>query len=190
VIENEQQLVKNLSEGNIIAFNSLFKEYSGRLYRFAIGYLKSEAESEELVQEVFTRIWEKRKDLKQELSFKSYLFTISFNIIRKHFRTRAYFSEYLRSGIHEEQDIHTSREINYDSLFHYVKKLADKLPERRKEIFTMSRFDGQNIKEIAEQLRISHKTVENQLTEALKYIRKNLKKENIPFLLFFILFIA
>jgi RNA polymerase sigma-70 factor (ECF subfamily) len=178
---------KSLS--NILAFNTLFKEYSGRLYRFAFGYLKTEAESEELVQEVFTRIWEKRNDLKEELSFKSYLFTISFNIIRKHFRTKAYFSEYLQSKVYEEHDIRTSQEINYDSLFQYVKKLADKLPERRKEIFTMSRFDGQNINEIAEQLRISHKTVENQLTEALKYIRKNLKRENIPFVLFYILFI-
>jgi RNA polymerase sigma-70 factor (ECF subfamily) len=189
-MQDEPQLVKSLSKGNILAFNTLFKEYSGRLYRFAFGYLKTEAESEELVQEVFTRIWEKRNDLKEELSFKSYLFTISFNIIRKHFRTKAYFSEYLQSKVYEEHDISTSQEISYDSLFQYVKKLADKLPERRKEIFTMSRFDGQNINEIAEQLRISHKTVENQLTEALKYIRKNLKRENIPFVLFYILFIV
>jgi len=59
-----------------LAFNTLYKEYSGRLYRFAFGYLKSEEEAEELVQEVFTIIWEKRADLKEELSFKSFLFTI------------------------------------------------------------------------------------------------------------------
>jgi len=67
--ENESQLVKNLSNGNLLAFNTLFKEYSGRLYRFANCYLKSDAESEELVQEVFTIIWEKRTGLKAELSF-------------------------------------------------------------------------------------------------------------------------
>ena len=61
VSERESQLVKSLSDGNLLAFNTLYKEYSGRLYRFAYGYLKSEAESEELVQEVFTIIWEKRE---------------------------------------------------------------------------------------------------------------------------------
>ena len=99
IIESESMLVRNLSKGNLLAFNTLYKEYSGRLYRFAFGYLKSEAEAEELVQEVFTIIWEKRADLKEELSFKSFLFTIAFNIIRKHFRTKAYLSEYFKTGI-------------------------------------------------------------------------------------------
>src|SRR5665811_2334517 len=93
-----------------------YKEYSGRLYRFAFGYLKSEADAEELVQEVFTIIWEKRKDLKEELSFKSFLFTIAFNIIRKHFRTKAYLMEYFKTGIDEDFDINTSQKITYDSL--------------------------------------------------------------------------
>ena len=64
-LKNEPLLVRNLSKGNLLAFNTLYKEYSGRLYRFAYGYLKSEEEAEELVQEVFTRIWEKRTDLKR-----------------------------------------------------------------------------------------------------------------------------
>jgi len=59
VILNEPDLVKRLSKGNLISFNILFKEYSGSLYRFAYGYLKSEEEAEELVQEVFSLIWEK-----------------------------------------------------------------------------------------------------------------------------------
>src|SRR5665647_947302 len=101
-IKNESQLVHNLSKGNLLAFNTLYKNYSGRLYRFALGYLKSEDEAEELVQEVFTIIWEKRKDLKEELSFKSFLFTIAFNIIRKHFRTKVYLSEYLKTDISDE----------------------------------------------------------------------------------------
>ena len=70
--ESESLLVRNLSKGNLLAFNTLYKEYSGRLYRFALGYLKSEAEAEELVQEVFTLIWENRATLKEELSFKSF----------------------------------------------------------------------------------------------------------------------
>ena len=178
VSERESQLVKSLSDGNLLAFNTLFKEYSGRLYRFANGYLKSEAESEELVQEVFTIIWEKREGLKSGLSFKSYLFTIAFNIIRKHFRTKVYLSEYLKSGITSDLDLQTSEKITYDSLHRYLSELVNRLPARRREIFIKSRFEGFSIKEIAEELQISHKTVENQLSDALRFIRTNLNSGN------------
>ncbi len=176
---DESLLVQELSKGNILAFNALFREYSGRLYRFALGYLKSQEEAEELVQEVFTIIWEKRSGLKEDLSFKSYLFTISFNIIRKHFRTKSHMTEYLKSGINNESDIQTSQKINYDSLYQFIANLVDQLPERRKLIFIKSRFEGLSVIEIAEELNISHKTVENQLTDALKYIRINLNRESI-----------
>jgi RNA polymerase sigma-70 factor (family 1) len=188
--ENEPFLVHDLSKGNLLAFNTLYKKYSGRLYRFAFGYLKSVEESEELVQEVFTIIWDKRSDLKGEHSFKSFLFTIAFNIIRKHFRTKAYLSEYFKTGIGDDLDMQTSNKISYDSLYNYIVQLVDQLPERRKEIFIKSRFEGKSIKEIAEELKISHKTVENQLTSALKFLRTNLNRESIPFILFFILFIS
>lgn len=189
-IENEARLVKNLSEGNLLAFNSLFNAYGSRLYRFAMGYLKSEEEAEELVQEVFTVVWEKRENLREELSFKSYLFTIAFNIIRKHFRTKAQLSEYMKAGISDDLDTQTTEKITFDSLFHYVNEIVSKLPERRRLIFIKSRFEGLSVREIAEELNISHKTVENQLTDALKFIRTNLNKEEISAILFFVLFIA
>jgi RNA polymerase sigma-70 factor (family 1) len=189
-LNSEQRLVRSLSKGNLLAFNSLYKEYSKRLYRFALGYLKSEAESEELVQEVFMIIWEKRSELKEELSFKSFLFTIAFNIIRKHFRTKSYLTEYFRTGIGDDSDIQTSQTITYDSLKQYITELVNKLPERRRDIFIKSRFEGLSTKEIAEKLEISHKTVENQLTDALKFIRTNLNKESLPVILFFTLFIS
>src|SRR5450759_5362914 len=110
---DESLLVQNLAKGNLLAFNTLYKEYSGRLYSFALGYLKSKDESEELVQEVFTIIWDKRADLKEELSFKSFLFTIAFNIIRKHFRSKAYLSEYFENRKSADLDMQTSQKITY-----------------------------------------------------------------------------
>ena len=189
-VENEGKLIRSLSKGNLLAFNTLFRKYSGRLYRFAYGYLKSEAESEELVQEVFTRIWEKRKELKAELSFKSFIFTIAFNIIKKHFRKESSFSDYFKTKLHEDFDLQTTQQVTYNSIYQYVTELANQLPERRKEIFIKSRFEGLSIKEIAKELKISHKTVENQLTDALKFIRENLKRESLPVILFFMLFLG
>jgi RNA polymerase sigma-70 factor (family 1) len=189
-VDNEQLLVKDLSKGNILAFNQLYKGYSSRLYRFALGYMKSEAEAEEIVQDVFTTIWEKRADLKEELSFKSFLFTIAFNKIKKHFRARTYLAEYFKSEAGDDLDMNTTQEVSYDSLYQFLLKIVDQLPDRRKEIFIKSRFEGLSIKEISEDMKISHKTVENQLTDALRFIRTNLNRENIPVLLFFVLFMA
>ena len=97
-------------------------------------------------------------------------------------------SEYLHSGTGEELDLQTSREISYNSLYNFVSELVEQLPERRRLVFVKSRFEGKSIKEIADELRISHKTVENQLTDALKFIRIRLKKEEMAVTLVFVLF--
>jgi len=186
--EDDSLLVKSLSKGNIPAFNTLFGKYGSRLYRFAYGYLRSTEEAEELVQEVFTTIWEKRAQLKEELSFKAFLFTIAFNLIKKNFRNRVHASEYFKTGIMEDFDIETSDRVTYNSLHQFISELVDKLSARRKEIFIKSRFEGLSIKEIAKELKISHKTVENHLTDALKFIRANLQRESISAILFFALF--
>lgn len=186
---NESKLVHQLTEGNILAFNTLYHHYSSYLYRFASGYLKSTEEAEELVQEVFTIIWEKRTSLKKELSFKAFLFTIAFNIIRKHFRTKGYLTEYFSSATAADlTDTAYTDETSYRSLYQFIVKLIDQLPQRRKEIIIKSRLEGRSIKEIAEEMNISHKTVENQLTIALKFIRTNLNKEDVALILCFSLF--
>ena len=186
---DEQMLVGELKNGNILAFNTLFRQYSGRLYRFAIGFLKSEQDAEELVQEVFGKIWEKRTSLNKELSFKSYLFTIASNIIKKKFRKQAHMEEYLKADLAGDLDVETLQQVNYDSLLGYVKELVARLPEKRKTIFEKSRFEGMTSKEIAAELGLSPKTVDNHLSEALKFLRANLGQENLMLVLFLSLFI-
>ena len=187
---DDAALVKSLSRGNILAFNTLFRGYSSRLYHFAFGYLKSDVESEEVVQEVFTKVWEKRHTLKEELSFRSYLFTIAFNIIKKHFRARSYLREYINTAkIKDDLDMATSQETDFSSLQDFVTRLIEGMPERRKEIFIKSRIEGLSIREIADSMKISHKTVENQISTALKYIRNCLKNEKLQAALFISLFI-
>ncbi len=186
----EEQLVKNLKKGDIIAFNELFNFYSKRLYSFSMGYLKSDKECEELVQEVFTKVWERRSELKEELSFRSYIFTIAFNIIRKYFRSRLQQSRFFESSVYNDFHLETSENIDFNSLKKHIEKIASAMPARRREIFTKSRFEGLSVCEIARELNISKKTVENQLTEALKFVRNNLSRDNIALVLFFFLFVS
>jgi RNA polymerase sigma-70 factor (ECF subfamily) len=185
----EEQWVKNLKSGDIQAFNELFGYYGHRLYSFSYRYLRSESECEELVQEVFTRIWEKHSELKEDLSFRSYIFTIAFNIIRKYFRSRVQARTYSESLMMEDFQLETSQKINFSSLKSRLDNLVSMLPVRRREIFIKSRMEGLSVKEIAGDMQISKKTVENQLTEALKFIRSHLMDERIAGLLFLYLFI-
>lgn len=96
-------LVRKLSWGSKSAFNTLYREYSGILYSFALRYLKSDVEAGRFVHEVFAIIWETREELKGETSLKSYLFTLSFDIIRRNFKIKT-----LNKEIHPQN-------INIDS---------------------------------------------------------------------------
>ena len=185
---SEPELVRALSKGDIKAFNSLFQLYGNRLYRFAFGYLKSKAETEELVQDVFLKVWEKRAELKEHLSFKGYIFTIAFNHIRKHFLKVARTNKYLGQQIFNDLDLSTVQEIDYQLIKQKIDAIVDQLPERRKAVFVKSRFEGFTVKEIAEEFGTSPKTVENQLGEALKFLKTHLGKEDLAIVLFFYLF--
>ncbi len=99
----EYQLVKALKKGDLHAFDQLFIKYSKKLYYFAYSHLSSREEAEELVQEVFLKIWENRRGLKEDLSFNAYLFTVSLNAIRKHFRKELREKKYMNRFIENSE---------------------------------------------------------------------------------------
>ena len=188
---NEKILVTRLNKDDVIAFDTLFSLYGNKLYGFAFKYLKSKSESEELVQEVFVRIWENRASIQSGYSFKSYLFKIALNQIRKFFNRRKTMLECMAQLKEEqtEEDNHTTDIIDYGSVLELIDEVIQQLPERKREIFLLSRKEGLSSKEIAEKLNIVVGTVDNQVSDALRIIRKKLSNENLAFLLFYTLFL-
>jgi RNA polymerase sigma-70 factor (ECF subfamily) len=150
--------------------------------------MKSHTEAEELVQDVFLKIWEIRLELRDNLSFKAYLFTIAFNLIRKHFTKKALLHKYLENQVLDDFDFDTSQNIDYNSTKKLIDTIVEQLPPKRRIVFIRSRFEGFSVNEIAEELGTSPKTVENQLGEALKFVREHLKSEKFPIIVYFILF--
>jgi RNA polymerase sigma-70 factor (ECF subfamily) len=187
---DDNGLVKLLQKGNVLAFDSLFQVYSPKLYGFALKYLKNETDAEELVQEVFVIVWENRQMLKSELSFKSYLFTIALNKIRKHFNQKATSLRYIET-LNYESEVTDSQLIhdNFESVLQQINLIIEQMPQRRREIFVKSKLEGKSSKEIAIELDITTGTVDNQVSDALRFIRSQLKKENIALLLFVVLFV-
>jgi RNA polymerase sigma-70 factor (ECF subfamily) len=188
-LDTEHELIKKLKRGHLAAFNQLFYAYSSRLYYFAHGYLKSKEDAEELVQDVFTKVWEKRTALDENLSFKAYLFTIAFNAIKKHFRSQALLTRYFDYLESNPPENLSPNDVDYLSLKALVDELVNRMPEKRKAVFEKSRYEGKNTKEISEEMSISKSTVENHLNQALRYLRQHLNEKYIPGILFSILFL-
>ena len=189
--KQEKAAIISLKRGDFEAFDQLFKRYGKRLFGFAIGYLKSHEDAEELVQDTFVKVWENRSELDENQSFNSYLFTIAKNTILNHFRKKAHQQSYIEYIKQHTKLIHnkTEEDIIFSDLDAQAKKVINQLSSRRREIFLLSREQGYNNEEIAQRLNISKKTVENQITHSLKFIREQLGSKNLIPLLFISLFL-
>lgn len=183
-------LIEKLLNGDLRAFDKLYGKYAKKLYGFSLKYLKNETEAEELVQEVFVKVWAKRDTLRKDTSFKSYLFTIAYNDILKFFRSKSYHKAYLKEAIAITDICDKSADgLYYNSVLEQVDKLIDEMPERRRSIFIKSRKEGKSAKEIAEELGISPGTVDNNISEALKFLKSNMSQDLLALFLFFCLFL-
>ena len=187
----EKQLVTALQQGKVQAFDALFHHYNQKLYRFAFSLLKNDEDAKEIVQEVFCRIWQKRKDVDSSKSFKSFLFTISYNLTLDMLRLRLKDTAYRKSVEHYFNDnpVRQENKVDYETIEKQLEKAVEELPQKRRLIYRLSREEGLSQKEIAAQLCITTKTVENHMTLALRHIRKRLGKEIIQVLLFGALFV-
>lgn len=190
-IGSENEIVTQLQKGSLSAFERLFENYSQKLYRFSFSYLKSAPESEDVVQEVFLKIWENRSKIKTETSFQSYLFTIAFNSIRKNFnkksRQERYRLDLFNSLSNEDYSIEDHRD--YEFLVSKLDATIDQMPPRRKEIFLKRKKEGKSVRDIANEMYISPKTVENQITEAMNFLKKEFWNDQISGFLFFHIFL-
>ena len=179
-----------LKEGNLQAFNELFDRYGKRLYHFSYAYLKSTEDAEEIVQEVFLKIWNNRKQLLVQESIDSYLFTIArngiLNTIRKSKSEQTYLN-YLKAN--PGKNVLLDEELNFHELEKAYQSAIEQLSPRRKEVYLLSKVNSFSNAEIAEKLNISVKTVENQMTTALAEIRKNLRSLGFSGIIFFELFV-
>jgi RNA polymerase sigma-70 factor (family 1) len=188
----EQEMIALLQKGSVTAFEKLFKKYGQKLYRFSHTYLKSNAEAEDVVQEVFLKLWENRAGLRTGTSFQSYLFTIAFNAIQKNFNKKAVQDKF-RVVLFEniaEQNSALEDQSDFEFLLRKLDLLIDQMPSRRKEIFLKRKKEGKSVGDIALEMDISKKTVENQITEAMNYLRKSFSEDKASGELFFLLFIA
>ncbi len=168
---------------NKAEFEKVFRLYYKPLVGYAIRYLKSQEEAEEVVQEVFFKLWNKADSLNIKTSVKSYLFGAVRNSCLNAIQHQKTVQEYVDYTRYTTRSELTETPLEVEELQQQINTAINKLPEKCKEIFLLSRMEEKKYKEIAEELGISIKTVENQMGKALKILREELG-QYLPLLLF------
>ena len=184
---SEQEIVGAIRQGNERIFEETFRKYYQSLCNYANSILKEMDESEEIVQHLFLTIWEKRADLEINISLKSYLYRAVHNHCLnriKHLKIREEYQQYA-TNFYESSYESVSQTVMKNELEQKIEAAIKKLPEQCRLIFRMSRFEELKYNEIAEQLELSPKTVENQIGKALKFLRVELA-EYLPLLIYFL----
>jgi RNA polymerase sigma-70 factor (ECF subfamily) len=185
----EKNIVRQVIKGDQRAFAELYNMYADKLYYFALKFLKSKEDTENLSQEVFVKIWETRERLDPDNSFNAYLFTIAkntiFNIHRKKVNELAY-RKYLGYYI-DNSHSKTENDVLLNDLQNLVDRCVENFPAQRKKVFELSRKDGLSHKEISQQLDISEKTIETHIRLGLKTLREVLNDNSLIITAFIIL---
>ncbi len=157
-------------------FESIFRDYYNELCSFAFKYLKDPQDAEEIVQEMFVKLWEKKDNISISSSIRSYLYnSVKNNCLNKikHIQIREKYKEHNEELI-KNTDNSIDQQLEATELDEKITISIEMLPKARKKIFIMCRYDGLKYREIAKKLDISIKTVENQMGKALKFLRSEL----------------
>lgn len=168
----DKELIGALKKGDIQAFDKIYYKYSRKLFVFSLRFLKDRDEVEDMIQKVFTVIWERKEHLNEGKSLEGYLFKIVRNEIYDQMKMRIireHYCNYILNNPESDLD-----DLEKKETIERVFELVDNLPERRAKIFRMSKEEGLTYKEIAQQLNISENTVDTQIRHSLNYLRKEL----------------
>jgi RNA polymerase sigma-70 factor (family 1) len=183
---NDAQLTYLVKTGVKEAFQELFERYGSRIYQFSYSYLRNREDSEELVQDVFLKIWEKRESLDRSKNIKAFIFKIAVNslydLIRRKNIEKAY-KDFAVANFVQPTD-HTWHQVIFDEMLENLDRLVKQMPPERQRVFKLSREEGLTSDEIARKLNLSKRTVENQLFRAVAFLKKNYTTESLFAMLF------
>ena len=172
-----------LKKDDMAAFENLYRVYEPKLYTFALHLARQSEDAEEIVQEVFLKVWERRHQLDPDQNFDGYLFSIARNMVYNKARRRVYefaFTQYVAAA-GQGTGCFTEETVAYHDLVKLLEETYATLPPIRRQVFVMSRVEGKSNTEIAQLLNTSNSNIENHLNKALKSIKEKFKGYEIAY---------
>jgi RNA polymerase sigma-70 factor, ECF subfamily len=172
----ESEIIRRIRQGDIKEFETLFRSSYASLVKYAGTLIKDQDTAEEIVQDLFFRLWQNKEKLNIESSLNGYLFRSVHNSCLHHIEHLKVVSRHAReAALEPETGTEDPAEmLQYSELQAKIARILERLPERCGKIFCMNRFEGMKYSEIAEKLSVSVKTVEANMGKALKEFRKAL----------------
>ncbi len=175
--KNDLFLFEKVKSDDLLSYEIIFKKYIKELHRYASSYVRDSQIAEEMVQEIFLYLWERRSQIDIQTTLKTYLYSAVKNKCLNYIKlelpkqqSMGDISEVMLGVNPKEED-----EGENDLLKKYIQRAIDALPKKCRRIFILSRNVGMTYEEIAKELDISKKTVENQMGIALKKLRESLE---------------
>lgn len=176
--ENQLNIhIEKMKAGDRESFNQIFRRYYPKLVRFCVRYVADSDNAAEIVQDLFVKLWSNREKLSFNSSFESYMLTSVRNSALTYInKERSHAEANLRIYSDDSDANDPSETLQSNNLEESYRRILKTMPEKRREVFLASRFDGLKYTEIAEKLGISQKTVEAQMSAAIKQLREGLKE--------------
>ncbi|MCB2208354.1 MAG: RNA polymerase sigma-70 factor [Bacteroidetes bacterium] len=183
-MDDQQRLRNGLRKGDKKIFEEVYRLYYSPLCFYCLRYVGDMEEAKEVVQSIFFNLWIKRNEIEISTSVKSYLYKAVQNYCLNQFQQEKIKQKYMirKANFPRQHSENGELKMEEDELRKVIKSAILKLPEKRREIFELSRFENMKYAQIAEHLTISVKTVEAQMSKSLQYLRKVLK-EYMPVIL-------
>lgn len=177
----ETNLITQIREGNQKAFEMVFNDFYTPLVNYSNTIVKNQNDAEDIVQQLFITVWQKRSDLEKVDSLRNYLYRSVYNASLNRVKQQAVRTNYAKEQMRVVSDKYETN-IVHKELQQKINEAIEKLPEQCAKVFKLSRFNEMKYQEIADELNISVKTVENHMGKALKLMRE-LLKDYLPVIL-------
>jgi RNA polymerase sigma-70 factor (ECF subfamily) len=189
MFENDLEILEKIRNNDEVAFKVIFNKYYSRLYYFILEFISFDDIAENIVQDTFFTLWNKRHELKDDSNLSAYLFTVAKNNCLYRLRDQRYRQKLFTTNSLDQNELEMNMEVlntldssayTFEEIELIIERTLEELPPQCKKVFILSRFEERKNKEIAEELNISVKVVEKHISKGLKKFKVSLK-DYLPF---------
>lgn len=188
-MKDEKILVTKLLDGHEQAFNELYKKYRVKIYRRVFGFMKSHEIAEEILQDVFVKVWINRRTLNPNQSFSAFIHTIAKNTVYDYLR-KVVSDENKVSQFIKNLDLFEKPEVEdriaYQEIQYHLNNILGKMPKRCREVYVLCKVEGRSHEEVSKLLNLSKSTINNQIIKGSRIVKANWNPDYLTFLIFFI----